>query len=119
MLSDFFRINLPYGMIKNDNGEWMAFNREYKSLGFNTTDCDVNELPVYICYKGLTDRLIMNFVGHDKSAVKIDENGNVKSFWLYNDSTNPMNQGDKNNKYRDIYRNKLKRLATLNINPKN
>jgi hypothetical protein len=27
-LTDFFRINLPYGMNKNENGEWICFNRE-------------------------------------------------------------------------------------------
>ena len=115
MLSDFFRINLPYGLIKNENGEWMAFNREYKPLGYNNTDSNVPDLPVYTCYKGLTDKLIMDIVGHDKSAVNLDENGNIKRFWLYNDSTNPMNQGNKNNKYWDIYWKKLKRLATLDI----
>ena len=29
-LTDFFRINLPYGIRKNDKGEWVAFNREYQ-----------------------------------------------------------------------------------------
>jgi hypothetical protein len=36
-LTDFFRKNLPYGIARNENGEWMAFNREYLPLGFNTT----------------------------------------------------------------------------------
>jgi len=35
MLGNFFRINMPYGIIRNENGEWMAFNREYMPLGFN------------------------------------------------------------------------------------
>jgi hypothetical protein len=35
MLTDFFRINLPYGMQKNEKGEWMFFNREYVPLGWN------------------------------------------------------------------------------------
>ncbi len=33
-LSDFFRINLPYGMMRNESGEWFVFNREYAPLGF-------------------------------------------------------------------------------------
>jgi hypothetical protein len=37
-LTDFFRINLPYGIQKNDVGEWSAFNREYKPLGWNTDE---------------------------------------------------------------------------------
>lgn len=34
MLENFFRINLPYGMIRNDKNEWMCFNREYMPLGY-------------------------------------------------------------------------------------
>lgn len=32
MLNNFFRINLPYGIAKNDNDEWMTFNCEYMSF---------------------------------------------------------------------------------------
>ena len=32
-LSNFFKINLPYGIKRNENGQWTAFNREYKPLG--------------------------------------------------------------------------------------
>ncbi|MDR1223754.1 MAG: hypothetical protein LBL07_12895 [Tannerella sp.] len=113
MLSDFFRINLPYGLIRNENGEWMAFNREYRPLGFNTTDGTVPGLPVYTRYKGLTDKLIREITGNNRHAVNLDENGEIKRFWLYNDSTNPMNQGNKQNKYWDIYWKKLQRLASL------
>lgn len=115
MLSDFFRINLPYGLIRNEDGEWMAFNREYKPIGFNITDGKVSDLPVYTRYKGLTGRLIREITGNDKRAVNQDENGDIKRFWLYNDSTNPMNQGSKQNKYWDIYWRKLQKLASLEI----
>jgi len=37
-LGDFFRINMPYGMRRNDKGEWFVFNREYKPLGWNTKE---------------------------------------------------------------------------------
>lgn len=36
-LTDFTRINLPYGIERNEKGEWTAFNREYlQSLGYYT-----------------------------------------------------------------------------------
>ena len=35
MINDFLRINLPYGIKKNENNEWAAFNREYLPLDFN------------------------------------------------------------------------------------
>lgn len=115
MLSDFFRINLPYGLIRNEHGEWMAFNREYKPLGFTTTNSNIYGLPVYACYRGLTDRLIHKIIGNEKSSVNFDETGKIKRFWLYNDSTNPMNQGRKNNKYWKIYWKKLEKLARLDV----
>lgn len=115
MLSDFFRINLPYGLMKNEQGEWMAFNREYQPLGFRTKDHTATGLPVCAGYKGLTDRLIRDIIGNVKGSYNVDEQGQITRFWLYNDSTNPMNQGRKNNPYWDIYWKKLERLARLYV----
>ena len=122
MLSDICRINLPYGLERNDGGKGMAFNREDKPLGFNTTDKAADarsmkgnspELPVFSLYIGLTNRFIQEITGYDESAVNRDEQGNIRRFWLYNDSTNPMNQQKKENEYWDIYWQKLKGIARL------
>lgn len=114
MLSDFFRINLPYGLKRNENGEWMAFNREYKPIGFNENG-DSGSPLVYNAYKGLTNGLIRKITEYDERSVNVDEQGNIKCFWLYNDTTNPMNQGSRENKYWDIYWRKLKNLAKLYV----
>lgn len=114
MLSDFFRINLPYGLKRNENGEWMAFNSEYKPIGFNENS-DAGSLPVYNGYKGLTNGLIRQITEYNESSVNLDEEGNIKCFWLYNDTTNPMNQDSKENEYWDIYWEKLKKLARLYV----
>ena len=37
-MTDFFRINMPYGMLRNDAGEWMFFNSEYTALGSKSRD---------------------------------------------------------------------------------
>jgi hypothetical protein len=124
MLSDFFRINLPYGLARNEKGEWMAFNREYKPLGFNTTETSVDartlkenskELPLFSLFFGLTNRFIQEITEYDESAVNRDEQGNIHRFWLYNDSTNPMNQPDKDTEYWVIYWKKLEKIARLNV----
>jgi hypothetical protein len=124
MLSDFFRINLPYGLARNENGEWMAFNREYKPLGFNTTETSIDartlkgnsrELPLFSLFFGLTNRFIQEITEYDESAVNRDEQGNIHCFWLYNDSTNPMNRPDKDNEYWSIYWKKLEKIARLNV----
>jgi hypothetical protein len=116
MLSDLFRINLPYGMLRNEAGEWMAFNREYKPVGFHTRErIEYGDYPVFSPYLRLTDSLIMELTEHDEHAVTRDDKGNIRQFWLYNDSTNPMNQPSKENKFWDRYWHKLEKLAKLSV----
>ena len=68
MLSDFFRINLPYGIAKNKNNEWMAFNREYLPLGYNSEDINglpglsYLDLPVYTGYENVPDQLLLELI---------------------------------------------------------
>lgn len=53
-MTDFFRINMPYGMVKNSKGEWCFFNREYTYLG--SIECGkykmiLHSLPIYRYYR--------------------------------------------------------------------
>ncbi len=51
---------------------------------------------------------------HDPgSAVQRDNNGKIKTIWLNNDATNPMNQSSKNNRFWKIYWKKLEILSKL------
>jgi hypothetical protein len=98
MLSDFFRINLPYGMKRNSSGEWMFFNREYVPIGWNSTERHVSihqenpfgELPIYSKYKGLTEAKLLK-LAWSPDAVRRDEDGNINMVFFYNDGTNPQN----------------------------
>lgn len=50
-LTDFFRINLPYGIVRDSKGRWSAFNREYLPLGWNEREdspVDINSDNVSI-----------------------------------------------------------------------
>lgn len=120
MLSDFFRINLPYGIAKNSNGEWMAFNREYMPIGFNTNvlkrkpESDYSDLPVYTKYREITKDLLLQISDNETDLHK-DKEGNVVKLFLYNDNTNPMNQAQDKIELWDKYFEKLKKLAKLNI----
>ena len=95
-LSDFFRINLPYGIQKNDNGEWMAFNREYVPLGCNdrkfqydlSKPTKAEQEVLYTAYKQLTDAAIVKIAG-DK-YVRRNDNGEITVAFLYDDGTNPQ-----------------------------
>lgn len=112
-LTDFFRINLPYGLKKNANNEWFAFNREYKPLGWNTTDF-INEaqFPVYTIYKGLTDKMILKIFS--ETMVHRNEHGEIYLIFFYNDGTNPQS----NPKHWQNYFNIIKELSKLQVKEK-
>jgi len=111
MLGDFFRINLPYGLKRNDNGEWYAFNREYVPIGFyengDRQQFKQMDLPIYVKYKGLTEALLNKLGSGGK--VDLDDKGKVQQVWFYNDATNPIRDAKQWPGYFD----KVKLLAKL------
>lgn len=117
-LSNFFKINLPYGISKNSKGEWAAFNREYMPLGWNTVDDNFSIYPndsqnkntIYTKYRSLSEKILLEIAGSENN-LKRDENGKIQMLFLYNDKTNPSN----NSKYWDEYINKIKKLSTIKI----
>jgi len=121
-LSCFFRVNLPYGIAKSDkSNKWIAFNREYKPLGTNISSGNFDlqrnedEFPkLYTSYKGLTEKAILKIFDGEENVSR-DENGEIYQAWFYNDGTNPNNQDKKENKYWDIYFNKVKMIAKFNV----
>jgi hypothetical protein len=98
MLIDFFRINLPYGLHKNKKGEWIAFNREYRPLGWSKEDRHsvLNgedgylDLPVFTAYNKMTEKVLIELAPEFERR-NVDGNGNIITIWLYGDATNPMN----------------------------
>ena len=96
-LTDFFRINLPYGLKKNPKGEWFVFNREYMPLGWNTKDKQQSiyfdkayaEFPVYTKYKGLTEKAILKIITNP-DRIHRDEDGKIIRIFFYDDETNPQ-----------------------------
>ena len=118
MLTDFLKINLPYGLTRNDDGEWMAFNKNYCPIGYNKDDKKIDnwkhlsDIPLFTKYKGLTNKFIIELIGEDGS-INYDDDGNVCEFNLYNDSSNPMNESGRFNELWDRYFEKLKKLSKL------
>lgn len=117
-LTDFFRINLPYGVSRNSKGEWFAFNREYMPLGWNTQSSKKNiaddnvysENPVYTKYRGLTEKKLVEIAGSTDRII-LDSNGKIERVFLYNDNTNPQSSP----KYWDEYFQKIKILSNLKV----
>lgn len=124
MLSDFFRINLPYGLARNKKGEWMAFNREYMPLGYNNSGPrtlffpkqEIPDLPVYTKYTRVTEKILLSVAARNGEAVKRDENGKIYAVWLYHDEgRNLLNQTGKTNPFWDEYWKKLQILSKLKV----
>ena len=120
MLNNFFRINLPYGIAKNENEEWMAFNREYMPLGFNNQEykehvgSSYTDKPIYTKFIGLTEKLLLEVAFHPEKGVIRDEKGKIKTIFLYNDGSNPTNmvKSEEENAW-NSYFNRLRKLSKL------
>lgn len=115
-LTDFFRINFPYGIAKNENDEWMAFNREYLPLGYNNYDDKqipgraYLDLPIYTKYKNVSEASLESLGSFD-SAVHRNDKGEIVKVFFYNDGTNPVNQSTEKKHLWDDYFDKLKKLS--------
>ncbi len=115
-LSDFFRINLPYGMERNSNDEWFVFNREYSPLGWNIDGAQpyhsekepFDKLPVYTKYPKLTDKKILTIIT-EIDAIHYDAQGKIWKVFFYHDGTNPQSNPSEWKRYFDI----IKELSKL------
>ncbi len=70
-LTDFFRINLPYGIVRDSKGRWSAFNREYLPLGWNEREdspVDINSdnafgnIPIHTEYEKVTEKKLFEII---------------------------------------------------------
>ncbi|TSE07985.1 hypothetical protein [Aquimarina algiphila] len=106
-LNNFFKINLPYGMMKNQNNEWTCFNREYKPL--SNKDIFTNVDPkdfIYSKYKGLTENVLKKLADTPGSIQLVD--GKIVKVFFYSDDTNPSNFNKK-----ELYNSYFKKLEIL------
>jgi hypothetical protein len=119
MINDFFRINLPYGIGCNKNGEWMAFNREYMPLGYNDISLkrgghprdSFNELPIYTKYRKFTDKFLLSLADDEKSITR-DADGKIVTVYLYSDKTVPVTLKNDINLW-NRYFDKIRKLSEL------
>jgi hypothetical protein len=96
-LTDFFNINLPYGLKRNRKNQWIAFNREYLPLGWSCND-DVTQtvghndvyqdMPLYAGYPTLTEDVLKK-IAWGEEGIRKDEEGKICMVFLYADGTNP------------------------------
>lgn len=112
MTTDFFRMNLPYGMQKNEKGEWMFFNRNYKPLGCATRDfIEDKDLVDFYAEYPIMDEAFLLLLG-ENGSVRKDEKGDIWRVWFYNDASVPSLEKLDEEKWNN-YISKIKLLASL------
>lgn len=117
MLDNFFRINMPYGIRRVTGNRWMAFNREYMPLGWNSTEnqesifkpVPYETLPIHTAFDKLTDKVLLSAAGPD--GVMTDDDGQIVTIFFYSDATNPTNFPTAENW--KAYFDKIKKLSVL------
>ncbi|MCB9050791.1 MAG: hypothetical protein H6556_15305 [Lewinellaceae bacterium] len=117
MLSDFFRINLPYCFERVEGDKWRCLNREYQPIGINKRDVHHSkfpDLPINTSYKRVTEKFLSEIVD-DPVRIQRDSDGEIYRIFLYDDGTNPMNQLRDSKQLWDSYFEKLKKLSRLKI----
>ena len=117
MLSNFFRINLPYGMRRNEKNEWYCFNREYKPLGFNQAHMHYQfvDYPIFTLYRGITEQKLLEIAG-DETRISRDDKGIIQALWFYDDSSNPTNRsGPDSGKLWADYFNRIHQVSLLKV----
>ena len=101
-LNNFFKINMPYGIKRNENGHWAAFNREYRPLGENDFMKHVPDSDfIYTDYGKLSERFLMD-LADDPTSFQMDENNVIVRVFFYDDATNPANHVKAENSYGPI-----------------
>lgn len=106
-LNNFFSINMPYGMFKNEEGEWAVFNREYKPLGIRDKKSNVDiflgknidDYPVFTKYRSLGEKTLLKLA--EGGSVHRNDNGEINQIYFYRDVTNPIHNPKCWNDYFD------------------
>ncbi|MCX6232143.1 MAG: hypothetical protein NTZ33_11430 [Bacteroidetes bacterium] len=117
MLNNYFNINLPYGISRNDKGKWMSFNRAYLPVGFNSNDLNLSpgenylKDAVYTKYVGLTEEALKELACNE-FAIQRDNSGLIVEILFYEGDPNLMSQIDRA-EFFNKYFEKINKLSKL------
>ncbi|CDH43252.1 hypothetical protein [Candidatus Contendibacter odensensis] len=103
-LCDFRSVFMPYCLVKQANGKYVVLNREYKPIGFFTTEwINYEDYPIAVEIEGIGPATA--------KKLSVTCESDIEKIFLYNDGCVPT-QSDKNMKN---YLKKLEILAKLKI----
>lgn len=113
--TNFFRINMPYGVIVKANGELICFNRNYAPIGhFSTIESCItwineSELPIFGSYEPISDDLLRKIAIDHRIDVWEDDS---RVIHLYLDESNPTDKPMSDKKWK-AYFERIKLLVFL------
>jgi hypothetical protein len=104
-MSKFFRTHLLYTLQCQENGSYIALNRDYKPIGFRTKKHLIySDYPIEIHFAKKLSLITVKVLSFNNSD-------NTKEIFLYNDGCVPT-QSDYN---MQEYLIRLRRLASLQL----
>lgn len=115
--SNFFQINMPYGVIFKANGQVVCFNREYAPLGHLKSNesylawSNESDLPIFGNYEPVSDDLLRKISIDGK--IDVLEDG-TRIIWLYLDDSNPTHHPKSDKKWQ-AYFDKIRMLSELGV----
>lgn len=113
MKYDFFRLNMPFGLLKRRDGKWVAFNSAHAPIGailaWPETEVTHEEgsAAQFVTFYTLSEKKILDIVG-EKSVTR-DGDGHIDRFYLYDERALPTKTG----KAWQHYISKLLQLSKL------
>lgn len=116
-MDNFFKINMPRGMVKNSNGQWTLFNREFLPLGHRPDGAQCPsvfgnsylDLPIHHRYIGATEELLIKLSENGGELDRREADNSIYKVQFYTQNTNPT----VDPYYWDSYFNKIKLLGEL------
>lgn len=106
--TDFRAVYFPYCIERMADGTWVVLNRQYKPVGFNTSDfIRYESFPVSAKLKGIGPGIL--------KKLSYDGDGTGQKIYLYNDGCVPTHS--KANM--DAYLKRLEILAKLSVEREN
>jgi hypothetical protein len=103
-LNDFRSAYMPYCLKKQSDDSYVVLNREYKPLGFITSEwINYEDYPVCVKIKGIGSEMAKELSCHGSE--------DISEIFLYHDGCNPVNS----EKYMAIFLKKCGLLAKLQI----
>ena len=104
-MHEFRQIFFPYCLDQNDDGTWTLLNRQYKPLGFNTSDyINYDNYPIHVRTPKIRFSKLQKL---SWQPIEKDE----KRIFLYNDGCIPTNS----KKYMDSYLEKIRILMDIQV----